>query len=82
MVGAQDYALFRLCFCEGHKTLLPPDSGLTFAKARSPPTRLSTTSGDVPTTLLGTALSCWRQVQYSPSHEERRAMMKGMSHRR
>ena len=24
MVGAQDYALFRLCFCEGHRTLLPP----------------------------------------------------------
>ena len=28
MVGAQDYALFRLCFCEGHKTLLPPSCHL------------------------------------------------------
>ena len=28
MVGAQDYALFRLCFCEGHRTLLPPSCHL------------------------------------------------------
>ena len=28
MVGAQDYALFRLCFCEGHRTLLPPSCDL------------------------------------------------------
>ena len=28
MVGAQDYALFRLCFCAGHKTLPPPSCHL------------------------------------------------------
>ena len=28
MDGAQDYALFRLCFCEGHRTLLPPSCHL------------------------------------------------------
>ena len=28
MVGAQDYVLFRLCFCEGHRTLLPPSCHL------------------------------------------------------